>query len=125
MRFPTALRYRAAAAGALAWALGAAAQPAPGPAAQTAAQQRYERAIAACNNGSLPAPAREACVREAGVQLDLVRGGPPATTTMTSPDGRATVVAPQPGPPSGLNPASTSDNTALSRDGRATIVLPQ
>jgi hypothetical protein len=97
-------------------AASAGAQPSSGLAT---AQQRYDRAIAACNNGSLPAPAREACVRDAGRMLDRARGGPPTDVAAPSPDGRATIVSPA----GAALPSSGSDATT-SRDGRATIVLP-
>ncbi|PNG52813.1 hypothetical protein WDL1CHR_00268 [Variovorax sp. WDL1] len=89
------------------------AQPAP-----DALQQRYEREIAACNNGTLAAPAREACIRAAGTALDRARGGPPAEVPQPSADGRATIVAPP-----GAAPSSGSD-AVTSGDGRATIVRP-
>ncbi|MGK6306662.1 hypothetical protein [Variovorax sp. DT-64] len=97
----------------LAAASSATAQPAP-----DALQQRYEREIAACNRGNLPAPAREACIRAAGNALDRARGGPPLEVPQPSADGRATIVAPP-----GAAPSSGSDATTSS-DGRATIVLP-
>jgi hypothetical protein len=87
--------------------------------AATLAQQRYQQALAACNDGSLPAPARDACVRSAGRQLDRVNGGPPVETPTATPDGRATVVAPV-----GAPPPPSDANTTTSRDGRATIVAP-
>jgi hypothetical protein len=82
------------------------------------AQHRYEREIAACNRGNLPAPAREACIRAAGNALDRARGGPPVEVPQPSADGRATIVAPP-----GAAPSSGSEATTSS-DGRATIVLP-
>lgn len=84
-----------------------------------AAQQRYDNEIARCNSGNLPAPAREACVRGAGLALDRARGGPPVEVPRQTPDGRSTVIAPAGSPP----PATDSD-TRTSGDGRATIVLP-
>src|SRR5579862_2645705 len=42
---------------------------------QATAQQRYDRAIAQCNDANLPRPERDACVRDAGRALDRVRGG--------------------------------------------------
>ena len=87
--------------------------------APDAAQQRYDNEIARCNTGNLAAPAREACVRAAGLALDRARGGPPVDVPVTTPDGRSTVVAPAGGP----RPADASD-TRTSNDGRATIVLP-
>jgi hypothetical protein len=84
-----------------------------------AAQQRYERQVAACNSGALAAPAREACIRDAGTALDRARGGPPSDVSVPSADGRATIVA-----PAGSTPSSGGSDTVPSRDGRATIVLP-
>lgn len=89
------------------------------PADPSAAAQRYEQQLAACNSGSLAAPAREACIRNAGTALDRARGGPPADAELTTPDGRATVVA-----PAGSVPPASASDTRTSRDGRATIVLP-
>lgn len=82
------------------------------------AQLRYEREVARCNSGALAAPAREACIRSAGLRLDRARGmTPPVDATVTTPDGRATVVAPV-----GAAVPSGSSNTSTSRDGRATVV---
>ena len=58
------------------------------------AQERHQRQLAVCNSGKLPAPEREACVRDAGAALDRARGGPPANVTTRTPDRRATVVTP-------------------------------
>ena len=88
----------------------AAAQP-------SAAQQRYDQQIARCNDGTLPAPAREACVRAAGNLLDRVEGGPPPAAAVTSRDGRATVVAPE-----GTAPSSGGADARPSGDGRAIVV---
>lgn len=96
----------------------AAAFAVPAQPAADALQQRYQRDIAACNDGTLPAPAREACIRAAGRALDRARGGPPAQVPQPSADGRATIVAPP-----GAAPSSGSD-AVTSRDGRATIVQP-
>ena len=97
-------------------AMPAQAQPAPD---LSTAQQRYEREVAACNSGALAAPAREACIRDAGMALDRARGGPPGNVTVPSADGRATIVASE-----GATPPSGGSDTVPSRDGRATIVLP-
>lgn len=83
----------------------------------SAAQQRYEQQVARCNDGTLPAPAREACIRAAGNILDNANGGPPNEAAVPSQDGRATVVAPQ-----GTVPSSGGAGTVPSRDGRALIV---
>jgi hypothetical protein len=95
----------------------AVAQPAAVDRAQ--AQQRYETDVSACNRGNLPAPAREACVRNAGNALDRTLGGPPTEAATPSADGRATVVAPV-----GSNTPPAASDTVTSGDGRATIVLP-
>ena len=77
----------------------------------------YESDLAICNSGKLSAPAREACVREAGRRRDAARGGPPAEILQTTPDGRATVLTPEgaPTPPTSSDPVPT-------RDGRANVV---
>ncbi|MDQ7956545.1 MAG: hypothetical protein RET84_11605 [Pseudomonadota bacterium] len=85
-----------------------------------AAQQRYERQIAQCNNGQRPAPEREACVRAAGRMLDSANGGtPPQPVPQESADGRAVVMTPPGAPP----PPSASDYVT-SPDGRAVIAVP-
>ena len=84
-----------------------------------AAMARYERAMEACNNGSLPRPERDACVRHAAMQWDRAQRGSPGAADVTSPDGRATVVVPQGSPPPLGNP-----QTITSPDGASTIVLP-
>jgi hypothetical protein len=84
------------------------------------AQQRYDRQIARCNNGQLPAPQREACVRDAGRILDGANGGaPPSQSPQPSSDGRAIVMTPQGAPP----PPSGSDYVT-SPDGRAVTAVP-
>ena len=92
-----------------------------GAGAQTAtdlqqAQERHARQLAVCNSGKLPAPEREACVRDAGAALDRVRGGPPANVTTRTPDGRATVVTPAGEPVPGA--------TETVRTPRSTTVVP-
>lgn len=82
------------------------------------AQERYERQLALCNSGKLPAPEREACVRQAGAALDEARGGPPSSATTRSGDRRSTVVTPEGAPP----PAGST--TQRSSDGRSTVVVP-
>jgi hypothetical protein len=83
------------------------------------ARQRYEREVAACNSGTLAAPAREACIRAAGNALDRALGGPPPGVAVPSADGRATIVT-----PAGAPPPSSGSDAVPSSDGRATIVLP-
>jgi hypothetical protein len=108
---------RVAIAGALlATALGAGAQPA---ADLAQAQKRHEQQVAQCNNGLLAAPARDACVRNAGAELDRARGGPPHNVTKRSADRRSTVVTPQ----GASAPAGTE--TTRSGDRRSTVVTPQ
>jgi len=110
----TRLVFRAATCGALlAAALGAAAQT---PTDLQQAQERHERQLAVCNSGKLPAPEREACVRDAGAALDRARGGPPTNVTTRTPDGRATVVVPA------GEPVPGAAETVRSR--RSTTVVP-
>ncbi|MDM0112596.1 hypothetical protein QTI66_10590 [Variovorax sp. J22R133] len=84
-----------------------------------AAQKRYEDQLAYCNSGRLPDPERNACVRDAGIDLDRARGGPPRNSMGTTQDGRATIIG-----PAGLPQPSGGTEEITSRDGRATIVLP-
>ncbi len=105
-RFRTLLAFGLLAAG----VSGAWAQP-------SVAQLRYQQQIARCNDGTLPAPARDACVRDAGNLLDRIEGGPPPEAAVTSRDGRATVIAPE-----GTTPSSGGADTRPSRDGRAIVV---
>jgi hypothetical protein len=95
------------------------------------AQQAFDREVAACNNANLPAPARDACVRAAGSALDRARGGPPVGVPLTTPDGRATVIAPEGSapplgeqPPASVAPPPGSQGVATTPDGRATVVKP-
>ena len=101
-------------ASALLTAVAASAQP-----AAAAAQQRYERTLDGCNSGTLAAPAREACIRNAGRALDAARGGAPVDTEVESADGRATIIA-----PAGSATPLNSTDARTSSDGRATIVPP-
>ena len=92
-----------------------------GAQAQTAtdlqqAQERHERQLAVCNSGKLPAPERDACVRDAGAALDRARGGPPDNITTRTPDRRATVVTPAGEPVPGA--------TETVRSQRSTTVVP-
>ncbi|MDN8614655.1 hypothetical protein [Variovorax ginsengisoli] len=80
------------------------------------AQERHQRQLAVCNSGKLPAPEREACVRDAGAALDRARGGPPANVTTRTPDRRATVVTPAGQPVPGA--------TETVRSRRSTTVVP-
>ncbi|MGJ7508930.1 hypothetical protein [Variovorax sp. GT1P44] len=96
-----------------------AAGAAPTAADLSKAQQRHDQQIAKCNDGSLAAPARDACVREAGAELDRARGAPPRKVTKRSTDRRSTVVTPQ-----GAS-APSGTETARSGDRRSTVVTPQ
>jgi len=91
------------------------------PAELAAAQARYEREVAVCNNSNLPAPQRDQCVRAAGAALDSARGGPPVPVEATTPDGRATVMSPEATAITGSTPSSTTD-LRITPDGRATVV---
>lgn len=90
---------------------------APAMAQPNMAEQVYESDLAICNGGQMSAPARDACVREAGRRRDAARGGPPPEIPVATPDGRATVVTPE-----GSTPPPTSADAVPSRDGRANVV---
>ena len=109
--------------GAVVWAPAASAQTGtPDPKA------RYDREIARCNRSGLPAPSREACVRQAGLAFDKATGGITGTRETTSPDGRATVMEPSTGTsdPAGSRPRTANPASPLTTtpDGRATVVNP-
>lgn len=95
---------------------GAFAQNTPLP--ETAAQ-RYERQLDACNMSTMPAPARESCIRNAGLAMDAARGGAPNNVEMESADGRATIIA-----PAGSRTPLSGSGTRTTDDGRATVVEP-
>jgi hypothetical protein len=117
---PVAIRIRyAVAAAALVMGSSGFAQPSPATSDPAQAQRRYEARIAECNGSGMPTPARNACVRNAGLLLDRTLGGPPANTEIDTQDGRATVIAPS----GSIAPRAGSD-TVTSGDGRATIVVP-
>lgn len=88
------------------------------PLPETAAQ-RYERQLDACNMSTMPAPAREACIRNAGLAMDAARGGAPNNVEMESADGRATIIA-----PAGSRTPLSGSGTRTTDDGRATVVEP-
>lgn len=90
---------------------------APAWAQSSLPEQVYESDLAICNSGSLSAPAREACVREAGRRRDAARGGPPPEIPVPTPDGRATVVTPE-----GAAPPPSPSDAVPSPDGRANVV---
>lgn len=80
------------------------------------AQARFDQEVARCNGGKLPAPERDACVRNAGAALDRARGSAPGTVTTRTPDRRATVVKPEGAPVPGA--------TETVRSRRSTTVVP-
>ena len=88
-------------------------------------QARYDRELARCHRGTLPAPARDACVRQAGLAFDRATGGITGTRLTTSPDGRATVMEPSTGTPVAQPRAATPSSPLITTpDGRATVVNP-
>lgn len=94
--------------------------PSLGLAQQGSAQSEYDREIAACNAASMAAPARNACVRDAGRRLDRLNGGtPPKLVLRSSADGRAIVMT----PPDAPAPPSASDYI-VSPDGRSVTARP-
>lgn len=80
-------------------------------------EQVYESDLAICNGGQMSAPARDACVREAGRRRDAAIGGAPPEIPAVTPDGRATVLTPE-----GSMPPSAPATAVPSRDGRANVV---
>ena len=111
------------------WALGVAfgMTPASAQTGQPDPKARYEREIARCNRGNMPAPEREACVRQAGLAFDKATGGITGSRETTSPDGRATVMEPSTGTsePSGSRRSTASPSPLTTTpDGRATVVNP-
>jgi len=82
-------------------------------------QSRYDAALARCNGGTLPAPERQACIRDAGAALDRQRGGLPVDASVDSNDGRATIVT-----PIGSTAPVGGDTTLTTGDGRAVVVVP-
>ena len=87
------------------------------------AQMRHERALAECNAGSLAAPDRQTCVRNAGQVFDNQRAGLQAPNPTTA-DGRATVVPSTTLPAVIAVPADSTTTGMTSQDGRATIIAP-
>jgi hypothetical protein len=98
--------------------------PAPSPMTATEAQMRYERRLAECNVGTLAAPDRATCVRNAGTIFDSERAGLPTPPTVTTNDGRATVVRPSTVPAGAVPAPDTSTTGVTSTDGRATVIVP-
>lgn len=108
---PCALRTWTVCAG-LALLLPATAASAP----PSPAQQQFDQQVSLCNRSGLPAPQREACIRNAGQHLDRSSGGaPPPLVPQTSADGRAEVMAPAgaPAPPSGPQFVPSPDDRAV------------
>ena len=87
------------------------------------ARLRYEQRLAQCNAGTLAAPARHACVQNAGRIYDMARAGQPVPDVTITRDGRATVVPLPAVPATSATPGDSSSGTT-SADGRATIVPP-
>lgn len=80
-------------------------------------QQRYNRLIARCNDGTMPDPERDACVREAGHAFDRARLG---SSGDSETENRSTVIT-----PIGVSIEGTDSSTIYtSPDGRAVIVPP-
>ena len=80
-------------------------------------QQRYDSLIARCNDGTMPRPERDACVRDAGLALQQGRWG---NSGNSQTEDRSTVIS-----PSGASRAGTDSSTVFtSPDGRAVIVPP-
>jgi hypothetical protein len=104
---------------------------APSASAQTGmpdSQARYNSEIARCNRSGLPAPAREACIRQAGVAFDQATGGITGSRETISPDGRATVIEPMTATPDQARSRPRAENPPppllTTPDGRARVVNP-
>ncbi len=80
-------------------------------------QQRYNSLIARCNDGTMPRPERDACVRDAGLALERARQG---SSGNAQSEDRSTVIT-----PAGPSREGTDSSTIYtSPDGRAVIVPP-
>lgn len=80
-------------------------------------QQRYNNLIARCNDGSMPRPQRDACVRDAGLVIERARMG---SSGNSETENRSTVIS-----PSGASGGGTDSSTLYtSPDGRAVVVPP-
>lgn len=128
MNFPKARALRpfarAAVVASTAWVAVAVAQAPAQTMSTTEAQLRYERRLAECNVGTLAAPDRAACVRNAGTIYDSERSGLPTPPTATTQDGRATVVR-QATVPAAMPAAPDASTTGVTTtDGRATVIVP-
>lgn len=107
----------------LAASLGVDAAVAQSSADASRAEYLYDREMTRCNSGTMASPERDACVREAGLQLERSRGGLPGDVTRTTADGRATVVSPA----GGLLPAAAAavgTDVQTTGDGRANVAQP-
>lgn len=88
---------------------------------------RFDREVALCNQSGLPDPAREACIRQAGLAFDRATGGVTGSEQVTTPDGRATVIVPTTGaaePAGSPRPSDAPSALTTTPDGRATVVNP-
>lgn len=87
------------------------------------ARTRYDERVRTCGEG-LPRPEYEACIRAAGVALDRTGVAASGTKPMESSDGRAKIyVAPGTSPPPAES-SELAPKTVTSRDGRATLLVP-
>jgi len=91
------------------------------------AKASYDRELAQCNRVGVPNPAREACVRQAGLAFDRATGGVSGGQEATTADGRATLIVPLTGSPAATPAERSTDSTSpltTTPDGRATVVRP-
>jgi hypothetical protein len=77
----------------------------------------YDSLIARCNDGTLPRPERDACIRDAGLALQRAQQG---SSGNSQTEDRSTVVTPYGSSREGTD----SSTTYTSPDGRAVIVPP-
>lgn len=103
------------------------ATPASAQRSKPDAKARYDRKIARCNHAGLPDPAREGCIRRAGLAFDRATGGITGTRKTTTPDGRSIVMVPSTGvaePAGSQRFDAESPRLVTSPDGRTTLVRP-
>jgi hypothetical protein len=91
--------------------------------ARAEARALYDQRLKACD-AALPRPEYEACIRAAGAALDRRGVAANGTKAVESSDGRAKIyVAPGTTPPPG-GAGELAPKTVTSRDGRATLLVP-
>jgi hypothetical protein len=83
----------------------------------TAQSDSFDSLIARCNDGTMPRPERDACIRDAGLALQRAQQG---SSGYSQTEDRSTVVTPY----GSTREGTDSSTTYTSPDGRAVIVPP-